>query len=157
MAQIRGILLAFGGNTGNRHAIWNHVDISKWPLLKPVVLLQPEDAFMSLAHTCYHWIPCKCPQSVQPLNPFWCPMGHAVTWGHIDVCGLYCHLRPCWCLWSMVLLRVIEEFVVLLQSWSMLMSTVNFAHCFLTSWLSCHMRLFIRSCQDISFSEKKWS
>lgn len=56
-----------------------------------------------------------------PLEPKLVSMVRVATGGHVDVCELYCHLRPYSCLWSILLPRALLGSVVLLQSGAMWM------------------------------------
>lgn len=39
------------------------------------------------------------------------------TEGHSDICGLCCHLIPCWCLWAMLLLGTMLKWVISTATW----------------------------------------
>lgn len=75
-------------------------------MLLPYTLLMPE-AHMDL-----------------PLEAMLMFMVHAGVRSHADVCGLSCHLKLCWCSWTLLLLRAMLLMSLILQQEVILMSMV---------------------------------
>lgn len=56
--------------------------------------LLPETMLVSLAHAALssYW----CPWPLILLRTMMVSMVHAAAESHVDICGLYCHWKPCW-------------------------------------------------------------
>lgn len=62
----------------------------------------------------FRW-PCECLRTVLLHEAMLIPMGHDTTRGCVEVSSICCHLKPFWCLWSMLPLRTLSGSSVLLQ------------------------------------------
>lgn len=106
------------------------------PCLGPWSYSTQGSMLMSAAHV-NHWRLCRCPWSKIHPEANLKSTGHAAAGGHIDVSGLCCHLKPCWCPWFGLPPRVLSVLEVILKLVHVCAITRNHeeAHDLTSCWL----------------------
>lgn len=100
-----------GWRNGAVLTLWKETELCR--CLRPELLAARDhaDAHELCCHQqcpCQHQCPCRHLWSVPPHKAILIPVGHE------DTSSLCCHLRPCWCSWSMLLPGAMSGAIVLL-------------------------------------------